>query len=453
MLSTMRRPAPLAALVGALALALWAARMAPPARLPGPPPALAFWEWSGRERLPPPVLAGLDGLGCQELFAWCGSVEWDGSGPVWRLRGAVPALPRALALHLVVRCEASVAAHLGEDGEALAAVIAAGCRERAQGHGVAGLQIDCDVPVRSLPAYAALLRALRPRLPGDWRLGATMLLSWRGAAGFAAVGAAVDELVPQCYSTTPATPDGPLVQGGDLPATVAALEGLGIAYRIGLPTFAQTALFRGGRLLAPAVPLDLASLLQTGLPLQAIHEPGGRGVRARCPGPCSLGVADLHAGDVLHAAMPTVAGLAARLAELRGLEAPHCRGVVLFRLPAAETTPTLSLAQVRAALAGTVHPATMVLELAPDPVGWTLRLSNPGDEDWLELDHPLRLRLDGCGAAVSAPAGMALEPIRDGRPCAALHADGVRLTLRLLAAGDVATVSGRGPPPRLLRER
>ena len=67
-------------------------------------------------------------------------------------------------------------------------------------HGVAGLEIDYDCGVASLPAYAQFLARLRtlPSIPK--RLSITALPAWLSAPGFDAVAAVPDELVLQVHA-------------------------------------------------------------------------------------------------------------------------------------------------------------------------------------------------------------------------------------------------------------
>lgn len=445
-----RRCAVVLGLVMALAVILGLGWRFPAPRPLGPRPEVAFWEWSGRSRLDGDVESDLRSLGCRTLYAWCGSVERrDEGGFTWLQRGGVPDVPADIDLHLVVRCEASVATRLGGDLSELATIIADGIRARAGTRSIAGVQLDADVPVRLLDSYAGLLRAVRSRLPADWQVGSTMLLSWRRSDDLAAVAAAVDELVPQCYSVTGVTRDGPLVGGGDVVAVAAALERLGVAYRIGLPTIEQTAVLRNDRVLAAAAPCSLVTLLRAGLAPQPVFEPWGWGVRLDGVRAQSLGMLDVHAGDVLRVAMPTAAGLARRITEVRQQAGPRCRGVVFFRLPGPEATRTLSCAQIQAALADAVQPARLDAQVESTATGWRLRIDNPGHDDWLGWRQPAQIHVAGCRGPLQGTGAITIVTTRAGVPCAPLHGDGARIDIGLVPAGGSVSIVGSGPLPTI----
>jgi len=75
-------------------------------------------------------------------------------------------------------------------------------RWRQAGNRIAGLQIDFDAHTQHLEEYAAFLKDLRRRLPGDCKLGITGLLDWSSRGdpqGLDALAGAVDEIVLQIY--------------------------------------------------------------------------------------------------------------------------------------------------------------------------------------------------------------------------------------------------------------
>ncbi len=71
--------------------------------------------------------------------------------------------------------------------------------------GAAGCQVDFDAVQSQRGFYAALIRDLRRRLPGDWRLSITALASWCLDDDWIA-GLPVDEAVPMLFRMGP---DGP----------------------------------------------------------------------------------------------------------------------------------------------------------------------------------------------------------------------------------------------------
>ncbi|WP_244465300.1 DUF3142 domain-containing protein [Luteibacter rhizovicinus] len=96
---------------------------------------------------------------------------------------------------LVVRIDGRLAAF---DAQALAARIATLATGWPAGR-VAGLEIDYDCPTARLPAYAAFLAALRPRL-GAIPLSITALPTWIGSSDLDALLALPDESVLQVHA-------------------------------------------------------------------------------------------------------------------------------------------------------------------------------------------------------------------------------------------------------------
>lgn len=149
----------------------------------------AFWLWAGVK--PQPVLRT-----ARRLYILQGQVE--AREPV-RLVSQRPATPRIAhaQVWMVVRVET-----LRWPPLVHRQVLTQLARWRAAGNDVAGIQIDFDARTRHLADYAVFLADLRRRLPRDCRLGITGLLDWSAngdAAGLAALGGTVDEIVLQIY--------------------------------------------------------------------------------------------------------------------------------------------------------------------------------------------------------------------------------------------------------------
>ncbi|MDR2876269.1 MAG: DUF3142 domain-containing protein [Methylobacillus sp.] len=108
-------------------------------------------------------------------------------------------------------------------------VLADLARWRDAGNRVVGLQIDFDARTKHLKEYADFLKALRARLPEDYKLSITGLLDWSAngdPAGLDALAGVVDEVVLQIYQGRRVIPG-----YGDY---LARLDKLKIPFRVGL---------------------------------------------------------------------------------------------------------------------------------------------------------------------------------------------------------------------------
>jgi hypothetical protein len=132
-----------------------------------------------------------------------GEVRRDGAARLHRLRMGPPRLP-GRSLWLVVRSE-----RLDWTGATRAAILADIAKWRAAGNAVEGLQVDFDASTRGLANYAAFLKDLRARLPGNVRLSITGLLDWSANGdpeGLAQLAGIVDEVVIQTYQARSTIP-------------------------------------------------------------------------------------------------------------------------------------------------------------------------------------------------------------------------------------------------------
>jgi len=147
-------------------------------------------------------------------------------GDAPRLIAQRPAVPqvRHAELWMVLRVET-----LAWSPQIDAQLRAALDRWQRAGNRVAGVQIDFDARTRHLERYTAFLKALRAKLPAQYKLGITGLLDWSAngdPAGLAALAGVVDEVVVQIYQGRHVIPG---YQG-----YVAKLGRLPIPFRIGL---------------------------------------------------------------------------------------------------------------------------------------------------------------------------------------------------------------------------
>lgn len=177
------------AVIAAAALAI-ALLPVPIARDPWVTPAYdAVWLWAGVKAQPALATA-------KHLYLLQGQVEATDPVRYAAQRSAVPRLGNR-EVWMVVRVET-----LAWSPAIYDQLLAALTRWRAAGNRVAGVQIDFDARTRHLEDYAAFLRGLRARLPGDCRLGITGLLDWSANGdpkGLDALAGVVDEAVLQIY--------------------------------------------------------------------------------------------------------------------------------------------------------------------------------------------------------------------------------------------------------------
>ena len=198
----------------ALVLALWPV---PVARERARGPVYdAVWLWAGVKAQPALATA-------KRLYLLQGQVEATDPVRYAAQRAAVPRLG-GRETWMVVRVET-----LDWPPAVYDQLLAALGRWRAAGNRVVGVQIDFDARTRHLDTYAAFLRGLRARLPGDCRLGITGLLDWSANGdprGLDALAGVVDEAVLQIYQGRHVIPG--------YQAYLAKLDWLRLPFRIGL---------------------------------------------------------------------------------------------------------------------------------------------------------------------------------------------------------------------------
>ncbi len=419
-----------------------------------------FWDWGTTRTLTPTEREQVTAMGSTQVFSLCGLIETAGGKPTWTPAGRASSPPSGLEQHLVVRLDAGLARIMDPAlGPQLIPMIIAGC-ERNRTPASHGVQIDADVPTKKLAAYAEFLHQLRSALPTGWGLSCTMLLDWARSRDLQQVAEAVDFVAPQFYSAyVPLDPGQTheVVAAVELERTMRRLETLGVAYRVGLPIFEQCSLFNArGELLKPSLPMSPEAALAAGARTVRVSRGDETTIELLVPAPFQIGTLRFDTGQHLLFGTPTAAGLARQLAVLRGLPHAHCRGVLLYRLPGTEITRTLSIGQVATAVAGTIKPATLTWRAEPLGRGhWTLLLSNRGDEDFIDLEHPARATLTATGCRVSlssvAPSGkhFQIHPLTANVVSTPERADGLAIDLLLLRAGATMTVEDvriAGPP-------
>lgn len=314
-------------------------------------------------------LGSLERVGVSELFVDAASLAWDGRTPRLEPRPLF-SLPRRTGVTLVVR-------GVWPDGEldpaatatALAAEVAS-LLPQAEAQGLVPLGVHFDVAAgRTLASYGAVLSALQGELERDLFLSASMAREWIGVPGSAEVAGAVDFLVAFLYGQRPGESDHNA--SWDLQkveANLDRLEELGRDYMLGVVTLGRAVhLGSGGEPLAETTRLSLGELarrpeleLTYGFTLEGIDR---LVYRFRVDEPVRAGEWSLppgHSVRVTRLASAHVEELQRRLGVLR---LDHLLGIAYYRLPAAGERLSLSLANLRAALAPEVAVAAPQIAL------------------------------------------------------------------------------------------
>jgi hypothetical protein len=158
-------------------------------------PRLTVWAWERREDL-----RAVDPRTTAVAYLER-TVVVDGGGVRVVPRRQAMLLPAALGLVkiAVVRIEVANGTALGEDS---ARVVAEAVSEAAT-DGVAALQVDFDARMSQRDWYAAVLRAVRARMPAEMPLSMTALASWCSYDGGWMRGLPVDEAVPMLFRMEP----------------------------------------------------------------------------------------------------------------------------------------------------------------------------------------------------------------------------------------------------------
>lgn len=402
-----------------------------------PAPDISIWHWSNSRIVTETERAQLTALPVAAFMQWTGSIDLVNGMPKWNSRGGsvrgMDSIPRWSVIRIEVRCLPLLGT---QDVEKLVDLVIQKIPPTS-----VGLQIDCDSPIRLLPAYGKFLMSVRQRLPSTVGLSCTGLLSWLSSPELGKTLAAVDWWVPQCYSTS--VPKDPakairLAGGGDVTRAVARCEALQKPYRIGLPTFEQVTWWNPDRTLRnAAVSISLEELLAAGLVPVVQPASEERIMRFEIPTDITVGSLRLLAGSTLLCGQPTVAGLASRLRAVRAAAGSYFRGVSLFRLPGIGDLPALSTAQLLAAEEN-ISPATEITwRWSGGPGSWSLTLINSGVVDLVAITDPVGVMVDASAEVPSTmyAGGIQMFPSLDGEPVAPAHAREILIKIPFLRAG------------------
>lgn len=368
--------------------------------LPSPP---AWWVWNRTTPLTAAEEEALQRHAVKELQWNLGTLTRKGTQWVGAEKLYLPATMKGVSVIPVVRLHhapATIAEPAAD--EALAGLLSRLCGRLD----CKTLQLDYDCPDRLLPRYAEALGKIRHRI-APVRLSVTALAGWPRVAGFEELCAHVDELVPMFYDLEEdavAERRAPLLSDTTVREQIPLWARCTTNWRAGLPNFTRvTVLDAQDKALGHVDTWRWETLLYD--PAWEVRSSTSQGMtelRARTP--TQVGRNPVLPGGGLLVRWPDLKLLqAARQSALKA----GARGVVLFKLPLADSPSGWSVGTVLGAL----HDEAQK-ELLPTPQD--LRLVQKGSRLVLvhqgRLDLPPRFGLSSpdAGAEASGP-GWSLE--------------------------------------------
>lgn len=336
---------------------------------------LAFWAWRTQAPTSTDIYQTFRATKANTLFLRAGQFDVENAG-VQRIRPAAGVFPPMVELHLVYNATRKLLREWERlDADELAQAIATtyqadlarATKTQAQ---VVGLQLDFDAPTRLLPQYAVLLRKLRACVPSTTQLSITGLPTWANARDLAAVLAAVDFWIPQCYGTQ--IPDRltkriPISSPAEVARTIKQARQLGKPFYAGLSAYSYAILYaKDGDLIELRGDLDPAWAAQsTSLELIERQSFGTTASEMRYVYRAKRDVVldglIMQTGDTVVFDLPSAATLRASACAVRENAGEQLLGICLFRLPSEGDETTLSVAEIAAAITDTpTHVATQL---------------------------------------------------------------------------------------------
>lgn len=358
---------------------------------PAPRPDLqtAIWYWNSRLEFNEADLTLLRRMSIQQIYIRAGQFGVRAGSPVLIRSVQQWKRPGELSVHLVYnftpemikafsQIDPEVAAR--EIGEAIAGQVA----EASAVLQVSGIQLDFDVPTRSLEHYRQFLRALRGQFPAQI-FSITTLGDWIERREYAGLVAEVDFHVPQLYGfQVPRRYD--RVNSISDPATIRAylnrLANSPKPYWVGLHTYGYYLIYNEkGELVSLRTDLDLSRMLRMPeLRLESATEDlRGSGERLavfEVLADTYLGAVSVGRGWRLVVDQPSSESFARALELVRSEGGGRILGVILFRYPQPGEDLVLSLAQLEAVFDGRRQEPVVNLKTSRVKDGWELELSN-----------------------------------------------------------------------------
>jgi hypothetical protein len=423
---------------------------------------VAFWSWRNQTPSQSDVRAAIEKTPIRTLFLRAGQIDYQ-DGKLRRIRPADGPFPKGIELHLVYNATRSLLANLdGIDERSLAGALSQAfqtdrARAAAEGANVSGLQIDFDVPTRSLSRYERTLKALRTRLPKGMQLSITGLPTWMQSSELRSTLAQVDFWIPQFYGAEiPERSDQaiPIASLSQVERFVNDARDLNKPFYAGLAAYSYALLYDpAGALISLRGDMDPAAIATDPnlelLNLRRFDQTPGEwryAYRARADG-VTDGLA-MRAGDVLIVDDPSTESLRVSARAVRQLGGENLLGLCVFRLPAADDPATLAIDQVVTALADRDStPDFQIIFKANQkrPAAWSIEIRNTGTAgaiDGLRIDLPvgsaaIQSVTAGSGASIETicrlPGGIN-KPI--DQPCSQSRANVVRIAAHGLRSGQ-----------------
>lgn len=322
---------------------------------------IAFWAWRNEAPTSSEIEQVIRQTGARRLFLRAGQFDLVIGSPQ-RIRPMKGPMPAGMEIHLAYNMTRDLLEKFESTGTApLAEVITGTFLADAQGAQITGLQLDFDIPTRLLDRYAALLRAVRPRLPQGTQLSVTGLPTWMGSSRIDDLLKETDFWTPQLYGAT--IPDGidkriPIASPTIVRQAVVKARECNRPFYAGLAAYGYAVLYsEKGALIEVRGDLDPAMIAnQPQLELiesRPFDESPGSDRRYvyRAKSDVTIDGLVIHAGEQLMLDVPTTASLRTAARAVREEAGDRLLGLCLFRLPGSSDPSNLSIEEIAAALA------------------------------------------------------------------------------------------------------
>ncbi len=429
---------------------------------------IAFWAWRTQTPDSAEVQRAFTATNAKTLFLRAGQFDFA-DDKMRRIRAVSGQFPDSVELHLVYNgtrrflrgldvLEPGTAARI--IGDTYQADV---LRAEIDNSGVAGLQLDFDVPTRLLPKYAEILKALREQLPPNTKLSITGLPTWAAAESIQAVLAAVDFWIPQCYGGSipdTASKRTPISSASDVERTIVMVRRLNKPFYAGLSAYGYAILYaKDGSLVELRGDIDPDSatgnsnleLIERGAFKGDAHASEVR-YTYRAKDDLVLDGLIIRAGETLVFDLPTAASLRDAARAVRENAGDSLLGICVFRLPTNDDKTTLTIGEIAAAVNDTRTNAATAIDLESLPNGQLkLHAANTGTASAQLRDDALTIDLavpagsvNGVTDAMGFTAYDTLcssNGVAAATPCSQQRANIIRLRARAWKPGTAASIT------------
>lgn len=348
-------------------IGLWVTR---PHRRVSDPLQVAIWDWETPYQISVSEADSLGKLGIREVFVRAGTFSSDGQNIVLVIPQKYSEGSNRLPVHLVFNADGGVIRHFEDyDLNRISNQISTRLFNQVQvaernGVHVVGIQLDFDIATRLLSKYAQLVQRIRQSNPlfarnSKLTISITGLMSWLGTSGVAKLSNEVDFMVPQAYEgyTSKTSSDmRPIFDGDDLKRRLRLAEDLNCPYWIGIPSYGHALLFNDhDELVATYRGLDPHEALRhpsfklieayptnsSGKPAANLSEWSGEEIiKLKAIRPAANGEG---LGYTLAYNVPTPELTERARSIVEENRGGNCRGVIIYRMPRAESSLTVPL--------------------------------------------------------------------------------------------------------------